>query len=199
MPDRRSSSPCSRAMARMRAVSVSAAVFSLRSRTSSIPAIAPMTRTSPTSACSAAHVRMRSSTTDPIRAARSGSRSSRMTSMTARPAAQATGLPANVPPRPPGARLLGAPAAVLVWEWGLVDLRRVRPEVLLVRIDGAGEAEGEQRPAVKAAAEADDGFAPCGGAGDLDRVFHRLGSSAEEDRLLRQVARRDLAQALGEA
>src|SRR6266851_8929605 len=58
-----------------------------------------------------------------------------------------------------GERLLRAPAAVLVGERGLVDLRRVRSEVLLVRVDGAGEAEGEQRPAMEAAAEADDRLA----------------------------------------
>src|SRR5260370_25333513 len=59
-----------------------------------------------------------------------------------------------------GERLLRAPASVFVWERRLVNLRGVRSEVLLVGIDGAGEAEGEQRTAVKAAAEADDGLAP---------------------------------------
>src|SRR5206468_9823472 len=85
-----------------RAVSLSAGSLVLRLRTSSMPAIAPITRTSPTISCSFAQLRIRSSTMEPIRAAPSGTRSSRMTSGTARPAPHAPGLPAYVPPRPPG-------------------------------------------------------------------------------------------------
>src|SRR5439155_6499197 len=98
-----------------------------------------------------------------------------------------------------GHRRLGGPSPIRVWEWRLVDLCRVGSEVLLVRLDAAGEAEGEERAAVKAAAEADHRRPPGRRAGDLDRVLDRLGAGAEEDGLLRAVDRRDLAKALGES
>src|SRR5207248_6032326 len=91
-------------------------------------------------------------------------------------------------------RGLGGPAAIFIRKRGLVDLGRVRAEVLLVRVDGAGQAEGEKRSAVEAAREADDGLAAGGGARDLDGVLDRLRPGAEEDRLLRTIARRHLAE-----
>ena len=94
---------------------------------------------------------------------------------------------------------LGVPAAVLVWERRLVDLGRVGTEVLLVGADRPGEAEGEQRPAVEAAAEADHRRAAGCRTGDLDRVLHGLSACAEEDRFLLTFERRHLAQALGQA
>src|SRR5207237_8557652 len=98
-----------------------------------------------------------------------------------------------------GHRRLGGPSPIRVWEWRLVDLCRVGSEVLLVRLDAAGEAEGEERAAVEAAAEADHRRPPRGRAGDLDRVLDRLGAGAEADGLLRAAARRALAKALGES
>src|SRR6266508_3870101 len=95
-----------------------------------------------------------------------------------------------------GQRRVGVPAAVLIGEWGLVDLGRVRPEVLLVRLDAAGQAEGEQRAPVEGAAEADDGGPSGGGAGDFDRVLDRLRPGGEEHRLLVAPDRRHLAEAL---
>ena len=97
-----------------------------------------------------------------------------------------------------GKRRLGGPAPVGVRERRLVDLRRVRAEVLLVGVDAAGEAEGQQRAAVEAAPEADHGLAACCGSGDLDRVLDRLRAGGEKDRLLVPPDRGDLAQTLGE-
>ena len=42
-----------------------------------------------------------------------------------------------------GERRLRRPAAIRIGKGGLVDLRRVGAEILLVRLDAAGEAEGQ--------------------------------------------------------
>src|SRR6266851_4656454 len=179
VPARSTINPFSRATARTRAVSLSAGSLVPRSRTSSIPAIAPTTRTSPTMSCSAFQLCMRSSITEPIRAARSGSFSSRITSITATPEAaldlvrdQQDPVAGGELAQPAqevgrgrdesalaqdrlddhggdplwrdlgveqalerGEGFLGVPASILVRKGRLVDLGRVRAEVLLVGAD----------------------------------------------------------------
>ena len=80
----------------------------------------------------------------------------------------------------------------------MVDLGRVGAKVLLVRLHGAGERERQQRAAVEAAPEADHRRPPGVRPRDLDCVLDRLGPGAEEDGLLRSVARGELRQSLSQ-
>ena len=79
------------------------------------------------------------------------------------------------------------------------DFRREGPEAALEQPVLAGQAEREQRAAVIAAFEADHGRPPGELAGQLDRVLDRLGAAVGEDRLLGEVAGRELVQHLGQA
>ncbi len=83
-----------------------------------------------------------------------------------------------------GDRVVGGDPAVRVRRGRAVDLRRERPEALLVGLDLAGQRHRHQRAAVEAAVEGDDRRAAGGGAGDLHRVLDGLGAGVQEDRLL---------------
>ncbi len=85
------------------AVSAGSGSRLVRLRTSSMAVMAPMPRTSPTQSYTSWIACMRRSASSPIRLLREQMSSRSMTSSTASAAAQATGLPPNVPPRPPGA------------------------------------------------------------------------------------------------
>ena len=62
----------------------------------------------------------------------------------------------------------------------VVDLGRKRPEAELVRCDLAGQAQRHVGAAVIAAVKADHAGTARVGPGDLDSVFHRLGTGSEK-------------------
>ena len=67
-----------------------------------------------------------------------------------------------------------------------VDLRRERPEAILVGRGLAGQAERQQGAAVEAGVERQHRRAAGGPAGDLDGVLDRLGARVEQRRLARR-------------
>ena len=79
-----------------------------------------------------------------------------------------------------------------------IDLGREWAEAVAIRIRLAGQRQGEQRAAVEAWVERQDGRAPGGAARDLDGVLDRFGTRVEERRLLRSVPGRDGAELFGE-
>ena len=99
----------------------------------------------------------------------------------------------------PRHRVLGGDAVQLHREGDVEDIRHHRAEALLVGLDLAGQRHAHEGPAVEAAAKGDDGVAARGDAGDLDRVLAGLGARGDEDRLLREIARHRVVQALGQA
>ena len=94
----------------------------------------------------------------------------------------------------PGRRM----SPVLVREGKPVDLRGERSEPELVGPNLARHAHRQQRAPVEGVLEHDDGLAPGGVAGDLDRVFQGLGAAVGEQRLLRGAPRRDRVEFLGQ-
>ena len=79
--------------------------------------------------------------------------------------------------------LLFADSMMFDGERRVVDVAREGPELGLIGQDLAGQAHGQQGAAVEGAVEGDHGAAPGIGAGDLDRVLHRLGAGIHEQRL----------------
>src|SRR5207302_3950305 len=94
-------------------------------------------------------------------------------------------------------RLRREARAVEVGEGAPVDVRRQRSEVAIAR--PTGEGEREQRPAVEGILERDHAGPAGGVAGDLHRLLDGLGARVDEHHLLGDAARRDRAEALGEA
>ena len=90
-------------------------------------------------------------------------------------------------------------AAVAVGVGRAVDLGREGPEAGLVGVDLGGEGQGQQRAPVEAVLERDHRRPAGGGARDLDRVLHRLRAGVHEHRLLREGARHERVQPLGQA
>ena len=88
--------------------------------------------------------------------------------------------------------------AIRIRVGSVVDLGRKRPEARLVGMDLAGEGESHEGATVEAAGESDDA-GPAGiGAGDLDRVLHRLRPGVEEGSLLGGGTGREMVESLGE-
>ena len=76
-----------------------------------------------------------------------------------------------------------------VREGQVPDIGHHRPEARLVGLHLAGQRHAHEGAPVKPARKADDAGAARVMAGDLDRVFHRLGAGGGEDRLLFEIAR----------
>ncbi len=88
-----------------------------------------------------------------------------------------------------GQRLGRADPAVGPGRRGAVDLGHERAEALLVGHDLGGQRHAEHRAAVEALVERDDRVAIGRVARDLDRVLDGLGARVDEQRLLREGAR----------
>ena len=95
-------------------------------------------------------------------------------------------------------RGVDADAVQLVGERRVEHLAGERAEAELVRRDLAGQPERHHRAAVVAAAERDEARPLGVGAGDLHRVLDRLGAGREKQALLRERARRQRVQPLGQ-
>ena len=81
------------------------------------------------------------------------------------------------------------------------DVKHVRhhgAKALLIGLHLAGQRHAHESPAMEGAAKGDDRVAAGGNAGDLDRVFHRFGARCHEHGFLREIARNDGVQTLGQ-
>ena len=95
-------------------------------------------------------------------------------------------------------RIGNGDVVTLARERNAVEVRREGADVTLVGRNLAGQAKRQQRASMVARGEGDDARTAGGGTGDLDRVLDRLGTGGDQQRLLREIARRQRVQLFGQ-